>query len=290
VQAMVIGNGVRETQRLINNTSNSLAIGFNSTIPTLFVSSASGANTTGNVGIGTTAPQAKLHIFHNETGLASIRFERAGYTTYDIKQSSGNGLSFVKSATGQIAIYLADTGNVGIGGTTSPLAKLEVKGEVRFTHFNNSQNYIRLGHDGASAIIDNFGVGDLLINYYNGRNVIIGNSLNGDSDLRVCGIVKAKKVRVESNWCDFVFDESFVRMSVLEKEEFYLKYKHLPNIASEEDIIKDGLDIGNVLKGMMQNIEEDRLDITELYKKLIKLEQENIELRHKIIELRNEMK
>ncbi|MFN4234587.1 MAG: hypothetical protein ACK4IK_07255 [Bacteroidia bacterium] len=60
--AMVIGSGVSETQRLSNSISNSLAIGFNSTIPTLFVSAANGANTLGKVGIGCTNPQYLLDV------------------------------------------------------------------------------------------------------------------------------------------------------------------------------------------------------------------------------------
>ena len=63
--AMVIGTGTSNTdaKSLINNIPNSLMIGFNSSVPTLFVSNSSGFNTTGKIGIGNiTTPESKLHI------------------------------------------------------------------------------------------------------------------------------------------------------------------------------------------------------------------------------------
>ena len=52
--SFVIGTGFSNTY-LANNISNSLMIGFNSTVPTLFVGPANGANTIGTVMIGTTS-------------------------------------------------------------------------------------------------------------------------------------------------------------------------------------------------------------------------------------------
>ncbi|MCP4002263.1 MAG: hypothetical protein GY727_15240, partial [Gammaproteobacteria bacterium] len=47
---------------LNNNTDYSLAVGFNSNIPTFFVGPGSGIGTTGDVGIGTTTPLGKLDV------------------------------------------------------------------------------------------------------------------------------------------------------------------------------------------------------------------------------------
>lgn len=69
---MVIGSGIAgpagANVLLVNNTNNSLAIGFNSTKPTLFVSQSPNnysqgiLDKTGKVAIGDVTPQAKLHI------------------------------------------------------------------------------------------------------------------------------------------------------------------------------------------------------------------------------------
>jgi hypothetical protein len=54
--------GGNNTTFLTNDISNSLMVGFNSDIPTLFVGPANGAGTVGKVGIGTTNPLAMLDI------------------------------------------------------------------------------------------------------------------------------------------------------------------------------------------------------------------------------------
>ena len=60
--AMVIGRGVSTSSPLYNYHANSLAIGFQSDIPTFFVGGSSGPGTIGKVGIGTTTPASLLDI------------------------------------------------------------------------------------------------------------------------------------------------------------------------------------------------------------------------------------
>lgn len=62
----IVGTGTGNDSYLVNGHSNSLAIGFNSTKPTLFVSESpntqNSLDKTGKVAIGDVTPQAKLHI------------------------------------------------------------------------------------------------------------------------------------------------------------------------------------------------------------------------------------
>ena len=59
--SIVLGMGSYQSE-LVHNIPHSLAVGFGSTIPTFFVGGAPGPTSTGNVGIATTNPQAKLHV------------------------------------------------------------------------------------------------------------------------------------------------------------------------------------------------------------------------------------
>ncbi|MFH0845893.1 MAG: tail fiber domain-containing protein [Patescibacteria group bacterium] len=108
----------------------------------------------GNIGIGTTAPGAKLHI----SGGSGI-IENAGVVSLTLKDSSSTSiptLYFVQGATTQASIQGGTAvqgrldfntynnpntmtlfnGNVGIG-TTNPGAKLEVNGKVKLTTGNS---------------------------------------------------------------------------------------------------------------------------------------------------------
>jgi autotransporter adhesin len=72
----IIGTGYGPTQLLTNPNSYSLMVGFNSTLPTLFVSSSYGATATGKIGIGNiTNPTAKLHLLSDENEPAVIKLE-----------------------------------------------------------------------------------------------------------------------------------------------------------------------------------------------------------------------
>lgn len=76
--AMVIGSGTgsADAKALVNTMPNSLMIGFNSSVPTLYVSNSSGFNSTGKVGIGNiTSPKSKLHIRSDVNEDASIILE-----------------------------------------------------------------------------------------------------------------------------------------------------------------------------------------------------------------------
>lgn len=72
----IIGTGYGPTQLLTNPNSNSLMVGFNSSLPTLFVSTSYGATATGKIGIGNiTNPSAKLHLLSDENEAAVLKLE-----------------------------------------------------------------------------------------------------------------------------------------------------------------------------------------------------------------------
>ncbi len=89
----------------------------------------------------------------------------------------------------------------------------------------------------------------------------------------------------QNGWADKVFDKHYTKMTISEKEQYYNKYKHLPNIDATEIVEKKGLNINKNMKGMLQNIEENRLDITELNNIIGQQQIEIDELKKQIKEL-----
>jgi hypothetical protein len=147
--SVVIGNGVSSNTFLSNANSNSLMVGFNSNIPTFYVSPASGVNTIGTVGIGTTCVPS-------------------GYT-------------------------LAVDGKI--------IAE-EVTVEI--------------------------------------------------SDAQGC-------------WPDYVFNVDYIKMNYLDKKQYLQRNKHLPHLPSALDISNDGLSISEIMIGLTRNVEENSLEIIDVF-------------------------
>jgi hypothetical protein len=132
----------------ITLSGNGAGITFTGTGPNQIIT-ASGVNLalmpggTGNVGIGTTSPQAKLDVNGDIIGNGKIK---VGYLTDYTNENYGidpagstNFGGYSLKITGG-ALLAVDSGNVGIG-TTLPTEKLEVKGKIRLSS-SNAQIFI----------------------------------------------------------------------------------------------------------------------------------------------------
>lgn len=141
---IVLGSGYVGNP-MINSTANSLAVGFNSNVPTFFVGPAAGSSgSLGKVGIGTTNPLVQLSVngdalFTNTTGTPSsaayIRGNSAvsaatnpeyswyGDLTTGIFHPATGIIAFTKSGAETMRIH--SNGMVGIG-KTSPASKLDI--------------------------------------------------------------------------------------------------------------------------------------------------------------------
>lgn len=197
----------------------------------------------GNVGIGTTLPDAKVSIFsstiasNDNTYLLSLRGRNPIMTFADENNVS---YGYIKSWTN--APYAPFTKGLLFG--SSP-------GYPIFF----STNYYTL----SMIIADNGNVG-------------IGTA-NPTYKLSVNGNVRSKEVVVETNWADYVFDKNYSLPHLNEVEKFIDKNKHLPNIPSASEIQTNGLHLGEIQKMMMEKIEELTLYLIEANKRIEALEQ-----------------
>ncbi|MFZ4707147.1 MAG: hypothetical protein ACOYMF_14170 [Bacteroidales bacterium] len=149
--AIALGSSISGTS-MVNNTANSLMIGFNSTQPTLFVGPAATYTGYGKVGIATKTPLQPLHVNGNillsgrnstllfaddppangNWGKWGIEYEKGGlnfWRPYEGLGMPGNYDPKAKGAFNYI-LFLNDEGNVGIG-TNEPQAKFHVEGNAK---------------------------------------------------------------------------------------------------------------------------------------------------------------
>ncbi len=137
-------------------------------------------DSSGNVGIGTTSPVNKLHVFN--AGYPQMALQsNAG--TWQIGVSTGNDLAFRKGTSGSnYPLWLDSSGNVGIG-TTSPSEKLEVSGG-------------NIKGDGLIQVentIDNNIIGKLIIDYNSGNNPTLGSVGGTEIDFKTDLVLRSNK-------------------------------------------------------------------------------------------------
>jgi len=99
-------------------------------------------------------------------------------------------------------------------------------------------------------------------------NVGIKTSPSATYELNVCGQIRAKEVRVQSGWCDYVFNEDYNLLSLEEVKEFIAKNKHLPDVTPGTKIESEGLDVGITSSQMIRKIEELTLYMIEMNDKM----------------------
>lgn len=102
-------------------------------------------------------------------------------------------------------------------------------------------------------------------------NVGIGVS-NPAYKLAVNGDIAGRKVKVtQETWADYVFKPDYELISLQEVESFIKKNGHLPEIPSEQEVIANGIDVGEMNVKLLKKIEELTLYLIEMKKELNEL-------------------
>lgn len=104
----------------------------------------------------------------------------------------------------------------------------------------------------------------------------------------VNGKIACTEVLVQnmSNWPDFVFDEDYLLMNLIEVENMIRTNKHLPGIPSAQEVSENGLEIGEFQKRLLQKMEELTLYSIEHEKQIVTLQEQINILKHENEQLR----
>jgi hypothetical protein len=81
--------------------------------------------------------------------------------------------------------------------------------------------------------------------------------------------IRTRKVKVDAGtWADFVFDADYKLPSLTDVENYIQQNKHLSGVPSANDVQKEGVDLGETQKVLLQKIEELTLYVIEQNKKM----------------------
>jgi hypothetical protein len=222
-------------------------------------------------------------------------------------------------------VRIQGNGNVGIG-TISPDAKLVVNGDAKvkenlfisgasgsYTTGDNPVLYFGVNSDFAKINVP-FGDKMILSSYhgytfktsYNGATALpaltIGitgdvgiGTTTPDSKLAVNGTIHSKEVKVDMlGWPDYVFKKEYDLPTLEEVEKHINEKGHLQNIPSEEEVLKNGINLGEMNAKLLQKMEEMTLYMSEMKKENEVVKKENalmkknqIELEKRILKIEN---
>jgi hypothetical protein len=90
--------------------------------------------------------------------------------------------------------------------------------------------------------------------------------------LSVNGFVRAKEIRVNTDWADYVFENDYSLKPLAEVEEYIQQHKHLPGIKDAATLQKEGVDISAMQTKMMEKIEELTLYLIQANKQIEQLQ------------------
>lgn len=273
-------------------------------------------NTTGayNTGVGTLAGQSNVSGMQstflgfnsglNVTSGTSNTFigYQSGSVSANAALTNSTAIGANATVTASNSVVLGNNANVGIG-TTAPANKLEVVAAA-------GQSGLRLkGLAGMSGTLQVNAAGDVILvgagarmaaatddanwtlnsNYlYNNSNgVVIGEgitSMPAGYKLFVSDGILTEKVKVavknEEDWADRVFEDNYKMLSLAQTNQYIKENKHLPGVPSTQEMIEKGNDLHKTDVILLTKIEE-------LYRHVIKIEQENQALKKELKSLKN---
>lgn len=224
-------------------------------------------NNLGKIGVGTYYPIAQLQV--NGGGNEVLGRFKSGYSSLNIGQSiTGGGL--------------------GVWGSTY----------MGFNLRHDADNQWKTEYDGASngaAMIYGTSGGDLIFTCVSTNPAIGGIQQLTDQQikdnskmiLRSDGRLKAIEVVVKTNvWSDYVFSDDYSLMRLDQIEKYIKEHKHLPDVPSEAEILKKGINLGQMDAILLAKIEELTLYVIELKKENEEMRVDNGEMKNEIEKLK----
>lgn len=244
-------------------------------------------NADGNVGIGTTSPDGRLHVLHEGAGLVTAHSAASAL----VVESNGiNGISILTNSS-------AERGNLYFGNENNNVAGLLTMENtdnriILATNSTGGKMHLRTGVNTDAVIIDasgNVGIG----------SISQGEKLEVNGNTVVNGIIESKKVKVTAtpgSVPDYVFKDDYQLLTIDELSAFIKANSHLPNIPNAKSIEANGQNLGEMQLKLLEKIEELTLYTIEQEKslklqaasseqkdeKLQKLEAQNSQLESKL--------
>ena len=219
----------------------------------------------GNVGIGVSSPESKLHIYNgNSNGFRDL------YAS-----------AIIEGEDSRLQLLSTNDGDNG-----SSVSLTNENSSWTFHHTTlNLNNRLDIGYRISNDIENITSLQDIFMSILPDGNIGIGTTNPDSWKLAVNGNIRAKEVKVETGWSDFVFYKDYNLPTLDDVENHIRKKGHLKDIPSAKEVEENGIFLGEMDSKLLQKIEELTLYTIQQEKKIKKLEALNA----KIIQLQKRL-
>lgn len=233
------------------------------------------------VGIGTTTPSRNLDVIGDIKASAHLWANGSLSVGADLNTfSKVNIVNTNRTAAIQVRTYgntlpfqrlmffeydKVDTKIMEVLNTTSNYTAFSLKANGEMDIHNGTAPIFHLGTDGKLSL---------------------GNGTMQTFQVETTGMIRGRRMKLDLNtWADYVFEPSYQLMPLNEVESFVKKEKHLPNVPSEQELKKDGADVMELNKILMEKVEELTLYLIQQNKNTEELKQQLEVLKAQVVEL-----
>jgi hypothetical protein len=237
----------------------------------------------GNVGIGTSSPQALLDVIGKTR---TTNFQMTNGATLDyVLASDANGDARWEDADNLITFQDLDLSGDNLTLTLDPTpAPIDLSKYAQDLSFNTATRNLTIDYTNSTVNIPfdtdwNYDSGSGSDNtgntgriYHTGR-VAIGSSTfapDASFDLSVDGKIVCEELLVEDSgsWPDYVFKPGYKLLSLGQVAQHINDKGHLPNVPSAAEVEENGIEVGKMQKVLMEKVEELTLYMIEQDQKI----------------------
>lgn len=229
------------------------------------------------IGIGTNAPQQKLHV---ESGSILVNGHTNWFPGLTIKNDVGRSVLNLQGTSSSENFHSTQVSLIDITSNKRWNILTSQQNDFIIENDNNGTDYqypfkVEFGAPTNSFIIGNSG------------NVGIG-SLSEEHQFSVAGSIISEEVvvKLKENWPDYVFSSDYYLPSLNEQEDFIKKNNHLMEIPSEKEISESGINLSEIQIKLLRKIEELTLYTIQQEKKITDLLEKYENLENKMLDLK----
>lgn len=164
---------------------------------------------------------------------------------------------------------------IGTGGGVSKELENDIENSLMIG-FNSKIPTLFVGPSSNNITYGKVGIGTTNVpNFIGGVNI-------SRYSLYVAGGMLADEVRVRTGWADYVFLPNYDLKPLTEVADFIEKNGHLPNVPSAQEVMDQGLELGEISTIQQEKIEELTLYVIDQQKEIKAISDKLVRMQEKI--------